>query len=248
MQCPLGDGELIYHITHGENKLPITYSTCPACRGFWMESFAANYIKTSAATVPVAHSDHAVAASTCPVCSEKLTRTTGENIPEYVRVYSCPRGHGYFFPAGQLSLFKKAQQSKIEYHKLWHIPLPGVASVLLTAFVMMILASGLITGLTALKEKQNTASQAKQFFSGAHAYIINATGSALFTVETSVPATVTLHIPRLSDTGKIMETGNSLLHQSTVQNIPAGTYSYFFTMQINGVQLVSDHYTFTMSH
>lgn len=247
MQCPLRHAELVSHSTIGESNLAISYSTCPVCRGYWMDSFSANFIKVppeeTASPWPSSH----LQAFYCPVCSKLLVRAAGENIPDSVYVYQCPNHHGYFFPTGQLATFKKAQQTKIAYHKLWHIPMPSVASILLGGMVFVILSGGLAITFLNLQQRQTMQSQAKQTLTGNAVYVASDHRSILVTATTGIEATLTLHIPTLNNFTALLTTTDHHMHQLTVPNIPAGTYPYYFTItDAAGKQTQSANFTFTI--
>lgn len=244
MQCPLHDGELISHTAQGENGLTVSYSTCPVCRGYWMDSFAANFIKLNnvdgTATITTASTYY------CPVCTKPLIWTTGENIPDGVCVYDCPVHHGYFFPTGQLAAFKKAQQTKIEYHKLWHIPMPNVASILLGGLVLILLSGGLAVTLRGLEQRQTMESQAKQILVNHAVYSTADHTTILITATTGLDALATVHVPALNNLTAPMQSGDHRTHQLTIQNVPVGTYRYFFTIEVSGKETLSDTFTFTV--
>ncbi len=243
MQCPAGDAELTNHTTQGANGLTVSYATCPTCRGYWMDSFSANYITTNSldasTTKPIAPAYH------CPVCTKQLVRSSGANIPDTVFVFDCPAHHGYFFPTGQLAAFKKAQQTKIEYHKLWQIPMPNVASILLGSIVLLLLSGGLAVTFRALEQRQTSQSQAKQILTG-HAVYTSADHTAiLITATTGTDAALTVHIPALHNFTAVLQSENNRTHQLTIPNIPPGTYHYFFTIAVSGKEIQSDTFTFT---
>lgn len=244
MQCPLHDGELTSHTTQGENGLTVSYSTCPACRGYWTDSFAANFIKPN--SIDATGTITAVSTYYCPVCTKPLTRTAGDNIPDSVFVFDCPSHHGYFFPTGQLAAFKKAQEAKISYHKLWHIPMPNVASILLAGLVLLILTGGLAATFTALQQKQTTQSQAQQILTGHAVYFATDHSAILITAMTSVEATVTIHIPALNNLTVLMITDDHRMHRLTIPTIQNGLYMYYFTITANGKETQSDIFTFTI--
>lgn len=236
MQCPNGDGELASHTTHGEQALTVSYATCPTCRGYWMDSFAANFIRLPKGDE---HSKPAAGELTCPVCTKRLIRATGDNIPDAVVVYRCAEGHGYFFPGGQLAAWKNAQTAKITYHKLWNIPLPSVASVLLAGLILFVLVG-------TLRERQITTSQAKELVKSQHAYMVPLSREVLIAVQTSTNAKVTIHIPQLSLTA-IMETDNQKTHQYLLERVAPGSYTYWFAVETpSGNTIESDHFQFTM--
>lgn len=247
MQCPVRHAELISHTTQGENNLAITYATCPVCRGYWMDSFAANFIKLSSKELGAVPATLSGQTFVCPVCTKSLVRATGENIPDGVWVYQCPQHHGYFFPTGQLAAFKNAQQTKIAYHKLWHIPMPSVASILLGGLVLLILSGGLAVTFTGLQQRQTTESQAKQILEHSAVYTAADGTTVLVTATTAVDATLTVHIPGLDNLTAPLSTTDKRTHQLTVIHVQPGTYQYYFTIVDNsGKETQSANFTFTV--
>lgn len=232
MRCPNDDGELIAHTAQGTNGLALTYSTCPLCRGYWMDSFAANYIKIPAEK-PKEKQIFFNQNFSCPVCQKKLARETEENIPDNVWVYRCPDGHGYFFPAGQLTAFKAAQQAKISYHKLWNIPIPGVASVLLAGLLLFVLVG-------AVGRRQLTVTQAKQLLVSQRTFVVRETNDVLFMAQTSAKATLTLRIGKREEA---MQTRDGTMHMIVLHDLPAGTYSYSFAITTAGAVTQSRPFT-----
>ncbi len=247
MQCPLSDAELISHTTHGENNLTVSYSTCPTCHGHWMSSFAANFIKLSPDERIGAKLIHPPGVNLkCPVCQQTLIRAAGDNTPDTVLVYRCPDHHGYFFPSGQLAAFKNAQLTKIAYHKLWNLPLPSVASVLLAGFLFLIVGGGLVTTLVALQNKQTATSQARQILVSHHAYVVPEERSVLVSAETSAAANLMLSVPTLHAYSAEMTAKGNFLYTTTLTNVPPGTYTYHYIFTVNGKTVTSEPYAFTM--
>ena len=244
MQCPSHDGELDAHTTQGENGLVVTYSTCGRCRGYWMDSFSANYIKLTTVRGPTPKPTQ-TSTYYCPICTADLTQSSGDNIPEDVVVYECPQHHGYFFPSGQLAAFKKAQQAKINYHKLWHIAMPNVNTILLGSLILLFLSGGLLITFQGVQQKQLMESQAKQILVTHNVYIADHT-TVLITATTSVAAALTVHIPSLNNFSQPMQSNDSRTHMITIQQVPPGTYPYFFTITIAGHSVPSDTFTFTV--
>lgn len=256
LSCPNRDGFLKTYTTSGKNGLPVTYHRCPHCRGFWMSAFAANFLTDS--DIESAHyhpgdirftqhhSDGAGFTPLCPECKAHLLLSHADNIPAGISAFHCPVGHGYFFPAGELTKFKTAQQAKIAYHKLWNIPLPSVASVLL-AGVVVILLSGIIATTIAIRQQQTNVSQARQLLVS-HSTLPTAGGTVFFVATTSVSATVTLHIPAVTIVDVRMETQDRLIHTANVPNLAPATYQYFFTIEHNGKTVQTEMFAFTQHH
>src|SRR3972149_3046825 len=143
MQCPLADGELSNQSLKNKLGLTVSFARCPGCHGIWTAAFDANYLDISAVDEEEAGSSNTTIAPKCPVCITNLVTADGDNIPPGVVAWQCGMGHGYFFPRGQLFKFKKAQEAKIMYFKLWQIPMSSLASVLLASFVLLILSAGI---------------------------------------------------------------------------------------------------------
>jgi len=209
-----------------------------------MDSFAANFIKPN--SIDATGTITAVSTYYCPVCTKPLTRTTGDNIPDSVFVFDCPSHHGYFFPTGQLAAFKKAQAAKISYHKLWHIPMPNVGSILLAGLVLLILTGGLAATFTALQQKQTPQSQAQQIITGHAVYFATDHSAILITATTSVEATVKIHIPLLNNLTVPMISDDHRTHRLTIPTMQNGLYTYSFTITVSGKETQSDIFTFTV--
>ncbi len=247
LSCPNRDGFLKTYATTGKNGLPVAYHRCPHCRGYWLSAFAANFlsdvdIESQHLPGPLPISHHRFT-PLCPECKTPLHVSRDYNVPSSVTAFRCPAGHGYFFPSGELTKFKTAQQAKISYHKLWNIPIPSVSSVLLVS-VVIILFGGIIATTIAIRQQQTNVSQARQLLVS-HSTLPTANATVFFVATTSVPATVTLHIPSANAAPVLMETTDRTTHTATVSTIPSGTFSYFFTITVNGKTVQTEMFVFT---
>ncbi|MBI2405098.1 zf-TFIIB domain-containing protein [Candidatus Gottesmanbacteria bacterium] len=237
MRCPNDDADLIEQ-KKTRRGLTISYATCPTCHGHWLDAFNANYLKTEdiersqAAFEIETKPNHPV----CPTCQEQLRIYHGENIPPDTRVWRCPNNHGYFFPQAQLFAFKKAQEAKLSYFKLWNIPLPQVSSVLL-ASIALIVTIGLVT--TYLYGQQTTLLEARHIVQYQEAFVSHQSANIVLT--TSSPTEVTLHIGEYE---QVMQTKDNLLHTLFLTNLASGTYEYYVTFPVAGKIIRSDPYTF----
>lgn len=240
MRCPNDDAEMVKQ-TRSRDGLDITYAQCPVCHGYWLDSFNANYVKTedigrSFETKPSKLTIHPV----CPTCQEPLTLYHGENVPANVRAWRCPNGDGYFFPEAELFTFKKAQEAKLQYYKLWNIPIPSVMSVLLVA-IAGIISVGLLTTYLQYQNQQTTIIQARDIVRFQQAFVAGSSVSIALT--TTVPADATIHIGNFS---QALDTQDRLLHTVFLSNLQAGTYQYNFTVVSQGNTIQSDTYFFTI--
>lgn len=238
MRCPNDDAELI---TQTKNRGGVTIATarCPRCKGYWLDSFNANYVKTDdiERSFEPTHQQQTIH-PVCPVCQTPLKRYTGENIPGNVRAWRCPNGDGYFFPQAELFAFKKAQEAKLTYFKLWNIPMPSVASVLLAGIVAMV-SIGLVTTYLTYQSRQTTLIQARELVRFQEAFVSD--HSATIAVTTTSATTSTI---RVGDFSQTMTTEDHLLHTVFLTNLTAGTYEYFFIFTVGGRDVRSDNYHF----
>lgn len=246
--CPNRDGLLKTYAAAGKHDLPIKYARCPNCRSYWLSSFAANFlndISIEHESLTTHHFNTTGLAPLCPDCKMPLTPARGDNIPQGVTAYHCPNNHGYFFPAGELAKFKIAQNAKVSYHKLWNIPLPSVASVLLAAVAIIMIGS--ITAITlSIQKKQTTVSLARELLVS-HQAFSPAPGALFIAATTSVPATVTVTIPSAKPDPIRMESQDRTIHTTTVTTLPPGLYEYFFTISVNGTSTTTDRFSFTIA-
>ncbi len=241
MRCPNDDADLITQTKRRDN-LTITYAQCPRCRGYWLDPFNASYIKTDdIASKGVAFKGSPAPPTilpVCPVCQEPLKPYHGENIPATVRVWRCPNGDGYFFPQAQLFAFKKAQEAKLTYYKLWNIPMPSVASVLLASIVGVV-TLGLITTYLQYQSRQTTLIQARDIVRFQQAFI--AGSSATVALTTTVKTDATIHI---GDFSQAMQTTDRLVHTVFLSNLRPGRYQYYFSFISGGNVYRSEDYSF----
>ncbi len=139
MTCPQCNETLnLLTITTIDGKEKTVYE-CLDCGGHFIENFLVNFISTETAhnidsVLPKKHNQINQSIK-CLHCGQTMF-SIKENIPQTVTVYNCPNSHGDFFPKGQLLLFKKAQDAKINYHKLWGIPLKTAFAVIIPLFIL----------------------------------------------------------------------------------------------------------------
>lgn len=238
MDCPRGDGVLKDYKRRDEKGLVVRYQRCPTCGGHWASAFDANYAKyADLDDKPPAASNDDRTTPACPVCKKPLQEARGENIPPQVTVLRCNAGHGYFFPAGELSKFKKAQEAKINYFQLWQLPLSSVAGTLLTALVGIILSLGLIVGVISTQKKQITVPKAQSVITEQRAYTTAGTRAVTIVARTSVETALTLFLNTPGGFESRMDTLDRRTHILRIDNVPSGDYTYTFSwVDQNGIR------------
>lgn len=68
-----------------------------------------------------------------------------ENIPQDVILFRCDSCHGIFTHPNDLVIFKKAQSIKIDYFKIWGIPLPSIKSIAVISLLLFVSVISLLT-------------------------------------------------------------------------------------------------------
>lgn len=71
----------------------------------------------------------------CPKDKKPLIQIRQQSLPQYVTLLQCNQCRGVFAYPDDLVEFKKAQKAKINYYKIWQIPLPSLQAVLIYSFV-----------------------------------------------------------------------------------------------------------------
>ncbi len=245
MTCPRGDGELIEKSINRPGDTTLSYAVCPTCGGHWIEAYAANFLPLPTDDKPelAGQPETVTSALTCPKCGFKLDRATGPNIPDYTLAWHCRNNHGYFFPEGQLLKFKEAQTAKINYHKLWDIPIPSISSTLLTSIIGIILSLGLVLGVIEGQKQQTTVSNAQNIILYQKAYVLSPDNAVAILATTSEKISLTVHIEQLQYVSNMTST-NQKAHTLRVENLPKGVYSYYFSYIISGKEIRSPTYSF----
>lgn len=241
MRCPLGHSELEHYTKTNRQGIATSYQICPRCGGYWTSGFDANYLERigleSVPAIPHVSDKKLV----CPDCTKPLIVIREDAVPSDVTIFGCPDNHGYFFPRGELKKFKDAQNAKITYHKLWHIPLPPLSKVLLVGLFLFLVGSSAIV-LTRIQEAQHTSLKAKEMIAYQEAVATKDPRSLLFLARTSRPTSLTLHIDSLSLTGPMSST-DGLSHTLKLTDIGGGFYEYYFSYTTDDQILFSPTYT-----
>ena len=158
LTCPDCHRGLLARKVHTHSGGKIEIDKCPFCAGIWFDHFEANQVpfseikrlvKEKPKTVP----SGAIGQGKCPHCLVPLIPLDSESVPKYLNVFTCPQCRGNWFSQKNLLEFKVAQKAKVNYFKLWRLPLPSVFSALLPIFLLTVLALSIPVTLIGLKEK-----------------------------------------------------------------------------------------------
>lgn len=98
----------------------------------------------------------------CPRDSIFMLPVEEDSVPKHVKLFECPQCKGLFASPEDLTNFKKAQDAKINYFKIWQIPLPSLQAVVVLSLVAAI-TIGLLTTTTFFQSKSLRNTQASEF-------------------------------------------------------------------------------------
>jgi hypothetical protein len=83
-----------------------------------------------------------------------------EAVPGTVTLLRCSNCRSIYAAPNELVLFKKAQEAKVEYFKIWQKPLPSIRSVVVLSFVALVAVSAL-AGFTVYTNRNTSQTQAE---------------------------------------------------------------------------------------
>lgn len=93
----------------------------------------------------------------CPKHHRSLEMITNDPaVPPGVTLLRCPMCHGIFAYADDLLAFKRAQNAKVDYYKMWQTPFSSLRNVVVLSFVVLV-SAGIYFSYNAVQN--NTARQ-----------------------------------------------------------------------------------------
>ncbi|MBI4225725.1 zf-TFIIB domain-containing protein [Candidatus Roizmanbacteria bacterium] len=155
MVCPNCSEKMNLDVMDGQTILH-----CPNCGGTFFEENGINRISFATAQ-RLADEKKVYEISTsdklCPKDQTILAPIRSEeSVPPDVTLFGCSTCHGLFAYPNDLVIFKKAQAVKIDYFKIWSIPLPSIKSIAVLSVFLFVSLVSLITYL--YWQKQNISS------------------------------------------------------------------------------------------
>lgn len=248
MTCPHCGSPLSFiaiETTDGQNQ---NIDECLNCGGHFLPPYLANFLSLETAknvdsvlpkskTVPAAH-------PTCPKCNQTMSSIKDDSVPGNVTVFTCPNNHGDFFPKNQLLAFKKAQQAKIYYHKIWGIPLRSAFTVLIPLVVVFTAVTVIPTVVRQLGTSQETRIKASDILTPPLITRISDT-EVLISFSTQNPAITQIRFTEgLIKTFNVSDTPQTN-HLLSIDELTSGTlYKYIIILNQNGKLTTTGEYTF----
>ncbi len=232
------------------NSDPFKIFECFNCGGHWFPPLIANEITSNQASdidaILPKNNITTFGQPRCPICQTRLALITHDPVPNGIRVWTCPEGHGHFFPNHQLIQFKKAQEAKITYHSLWGIPIKSLVSVMLPVIAVLALAGGLPLTIQRLQDNQETRTKASSSYTTPLVTKLS-DSSVLISFSTTSPKSSFLSLYEKDKfvTTKQISVASVSHHRITLTDL-SNQSNYSFTITItdpaNNTSLTTSHY------
>ena len=252
MTCPHCSHPLSFITIDTTDGKTQTINECLNCGGHFLPPFMANFlsVETAKNVDSVLPKSKTVPATRpiCPLCSQAMSSIKDDSVPETVTVFTCPNNHGDFFPKNQLLSFKKAQQAKIYYHKLWGIPLKSAFAVIIPLVIVLTAVTTIPTIIKQLGISQESRVKAGDILTSPLITPISGT-QILISFSTKSQAKASIRFTQgdeaiVDNVFAISQTPQTN-HLLNVDNLLPGTlYKYVITLNINGKLTTTDEYTF----
>lgn len=221
---------------------------CLNCGGHFLQPYVANFLSIETAknidsvlpklkAVPATH-------PTCPKCGQIMPSIKDDSVPGNVTIFTCPNNHGDFFPKGQLLAFKKAQQAKLYYHKLWGIPLKSAFAIIIPLLVIFTAITAIPTVIKQLGTSQESRVKADNILTAPQIIPLSST-EVLISFSTKNPAIATIRFTEgLTDSFTVSQTAQTS-HLININSLTSGTlYKYVISLNIKGKVTTTEEYTF----
>lgn len=222
---------------------------CLNCGAHFLENYLVNFISVETArnidSVLPKKQVPLTSEPKCHHCGQVMFAIKDDAVPQTVTVYNCPNGHGDFFPKGQLFLFKKAQDAKINYHKLWGIPLKTAFAVIIPLFIVFTSITVLPSVVRELNKSQENRVKASEILTAPLITPISDTQVLIsFSTVNQVSTTITF-IKGLNKTFPVSEIPEKN-HLLSVENLsPSTTFEYIIVIDPQGKNIKTTPYTFS---
>ena len=223
MTCPHCNSPLSFIAIDTIDGQSQTIDECLSCGGHFLPPYMANFLSVD-------------------------TAKNVDSVPGNVTVFTCPNNHGDFFPKGQFLSFKKAQQAKIYYHKLWGIPLKSAFAVIIPLVIVVTAVSIMPTLIKQLGLSQESRIKASDILTAPLITPISGT-QILISFSTKSPAIASVHFTQgheafVDKVFTISQTPQTN-HLLNIDSLTSGTlYKYVITLDVKGKITTTDEYTF----
>jgi len=195
---------------------------CPNCGGSFFEENEINRLSLSQAKkLAAGKKTNFISGKTklCPKDNFPLRAIQEESIPQFVTLLRCEKCRGIFAFAEDLVNFKKAQETKLNFFRTWHIPLPSLKSVLVYSFLILTAASALFSFGT-INIRQSLQTQADEVVKSIKISQVDKTTVVYFVTKTAFQSEVIfLNQATGQEMRKIISEKPSKTHFLTISDI-----------------------------
>ena len=249
MNCPHCGAQLTSLEINTTDDQVTSIEECLNCGGHVLPPILANFISTNSAknidsVLPKATSlpSHE---PTCQHCHQHMIAIKDDSVPNNVTVFACPNNHQEFYPKDQLLKFKKAQDAKINYHKLWGIPIKSAFAVLVPVVIIFAAITVIPNTLQMSQTSQEARVKASEILTQP---LITPISSTQVLISFSTKNAVKTSIKFTSGQDKTFEVSsepgtNHLLSVSDLE--PQTTYKYIMQIITSDKTLNTTEYFFT---
>lgn len=249
MTCPQCQLPLSHLNIEDVSGNPKVIEECLSCGGHFLENYLVNFISVETgrnidSVIP--KNPHVTLANPqCHKCGQAMFSISDDAVPKTVTVYQCPNNHGDFFPKGQLYLFKKAQQAKINYHKLWGIPLKTAFSVIIPVFVVFSAVTILPRVMTQLNTTQENRVKASEILTPPLTTPISDT-QVLISFSTVRKVKTSLEFTKGLNKSIVVSNIEDTNHLISLEDLPPMTdFSYYIIIETADQKIKTSEYGFS---
>lgn len=250
MTCPQCNSTLnLLKVTTTDSNEKNIYE-CLDCGGHFLENYLVNFITTETArnvdsVIPKNHNQKNNELK-CPTCGQNMFIIQDDQaIPQTVSVYNCPNSHGDFFPKDNLLLFKKAQDAKLSFHKLWGIPIKTAFSVIIPLFIVFTSVTVLPNLVKQINISKENRVKASELISNPLVTPISDT-EVLISFSTTSSTSSSITFTQGFKQPYSVSTDKDTNHLIKIDNLkPKTTYIYHITIDPQGKNISTGDFTFS---
>lgn len=164
-----------------------------------------------------------------------MERVQNDSIPQHVTLLRDATSGEIFAYAEDLLEFKKAQTAKVDYYKLWRIPMPALQQVLVLSFVMVFTGAAIYMA-SLLQAPQSQSIQAQELCQGG-IEMLSVKDDILVSCLTEIPLTCTI---QATCDGRVVDVETSSAQTTHFGTVPQNCSDVRFVCGDHGENLETD--------
>lgn len=232
MVCPDCESNLISLQAKNQAGDHINVWSCLNCAGLWLNNFEANQLSLAEVKKIVKPAKEISLVKNeirkCPCCQIPLENFRGESVPVNCQVFFCPNCHGNWFPRNELLKFKKAQETKLKFFKIWQIPLGSPFAILLPVLILFFIAASIPLTVYLTKKNQENRTQASEMIKNINILPINNDQvSIVWTTEKPLRTAIKYGTSSFLMKEMMVSDKPNTLHQVTLSDLKSSVVYYY---------------------